>query len=138
MVEKLVLEFYTVCFCFPSWGLSKYIETKVQTTWFYLISRFFKNKKRSGTSLPCLVFWIIFEEKYFSCYILLIGQVSLSGFTSWDIEQYVYCNCLLTRLWRHKLWSQSYLSNRAIFSTWPKSHDKNLNILRTERDFKMK
>ena len=31
-----------------------------------------------------------------------------------------------------------YFSNEAIFSTWPKSQDKNLNILRTERTFKMK
>ena len=31
------LTFYTVCFyCMPSCGLSKYIETKPQTTWFYV------------------------------------------------------------------------------------------------------
>ena len=30
------------------------------------------------------------------------------------------------------------LSNQAAFSTWPKSHDQNLNILRTEEAFKMK
>ena len=31
-----------------------------------------------------------------------------------------------------------YLSNQAVFPTWPKSRDKNLNILRTKRAFKMK
>ena len=32
------LKYYTVCFgCMPSWRLSKYIETKLQTTCFYLI-----------------------------------------------------------------------------------------------------
>ena len=31
-----------------------------------------------------------------------------------------------------------YLSNRDVFPTWPKSYDKNLNILRTERVFKIK
>ena len=37
------LKFYTVCFyCMPSWGLSKYIETKLQTTCFHLILSFFK------------------------------------------------------------------------------------------------
>ena len=37
------LKFYTVCFyCILSWGLSKYIKTKLDTTCFYLISRFFK------------------------------------------------------------------------------------------------
>ena len=32
------LKFYVVCFyCIPSWGLSKYFETKLQTSCFYLI-----------------------------------------------------------------------------------------------------
>ena len=45
---------------------------------------------------------MILQVKYFSCYILLTDQISLSPFTSWDIGQYAYCNCLLTRLWRYK------------------------------------
>ena len=37
------LEFYTVCFyCMPNRGLSKFIETRVQTTCFYLILGFLK------------------------------------------------------------------------------------------------
>ena len=52
LVKVHVLNFYTVCFyCIPSWGLSKYIETELQTTFFYLIYRFSENKKRSGTIL---------------------------------------------------------------------------------------
>ena len=31
-----------------------------------------------------------------------------------------------------------YFSNQAVFPTWPKSRDKNLNILRTKWAFKMK
>ena len=61
----------------------------------------------------------------------------LVTFTSWDIGQYVYCNYLLTWLWRHKFCSQLYLSNQAV-PTWHKSQDKNLIILRTKRAFKMK
>ena len=38
---------------------------------------FLKNKKRSSTSLPCLIFCIIFKEKFFSGCILLIDQVLL-------------------------------------------------------------
>ena len=35
------LKLHTVCFyCMPSWGLSKYIETKLQSTCFYLIKLF--------------------------------------------------------------------------------------------------
>ena len=40
---------------------------------------FLKNKKRSGTCAPSLIFCMIFEEKYFSRYILLTDQISLSG-----------------------------------------------------------
>ena len=29
----------------------------------------------------------------------------LIAFTSWDIGQYVYCNCLFSRMWRHKFWN---------------------------------
>ena len=46
------LKFNTVCLYFmSSCGLSKYIETKLQTNCFYLIKAFFL-KKRPGTSLP--------------------------------------------------------------------------------------
>ena len=50
----------------------------------------------------------------------------------------MYFNSLLTRLWRHKFGKYSYLSNQAIFSTCPKGQDKNFNIFRTKRAFKMK
>ena len=38
--------------------------------------------------------------------IILTDQISsLIAFTSWDIGQNVYYNCLLTKLWRHKIWN---------------------------------
>ena len=47
------LKLYTVCFyCMPSLGLSKYIETKLQSTWFFSYKICLENKKRSGTSFP--------------------------------------------------------------------------------------
>ena len=64
------LKCYTVSFyCMPSWGLSKDIETKPQTTSFYLIKSFFKKQKEVWNKSPCLIFCINFVEKYFSCYI---------------------------------------------------------------------
>ena len=48
----------------------------------------------------------------------------LTFLTSWDILQYVYCNYLFSSLWRHE------------FEINPQ--DKNLNILRRKRVFKMK
>ena len=54
------LKSYTVFIVSPSRELSRYIETKVPSTCFYLIA-FFKKAKES----PCLNFCIIFHEKYF-------------------------------------------------------------------------
>ena len=69
---------YSCFYCMQSWGLSKYIETKLRTTSFYILG-FLKNRKRSGTSHPCFIFCIVFKEKYFSFYIIWTDQVSLSG-----------------------------------------------------------
>ena len=67
---------------------------------------FLKNKKRSGTRLSAS-FSAWFLNKNISIVILcyLTKFQYLVVFTSWDIGQYVYCNCLLTRLWRHKFWN---------------------------------
>ena len=90
------LKFYAICFyCMPSWRLSKYIENKLQTTCFYLLRSFFKRQKGVWNWSLCLIFCMIFEEKYFSCSILLTDQIFLSG-SLYFVGQYVYCNCLLT------------------------------------------
>ena len=133
------LKFYTVCFyCMLGSGLSKYIETKLQTTCFYLIRSFFKNKKRSGTSFPVsFSAWFLKKNiSFIMCYCLT--KYCLVVFTLWDNGKYVYCNCFLTRLWRHKFWNQLYLSNQAVFSTLPESQGNNSNILRTTKAFEMK
>ena len=74
------LDFHTICFyCIPNWGLSKYIETKLQTTCVYLILSIFKKETEVWNWSPCLTFCIAFEQKFFSCDILLIDQVSFCG-----------------------------------------------------------
>ena len=85
------------------------------------------HKKKSVVSL-------ISEGKYFS-YILLTDHISLF---LWDIEQYVYCNCLLIKLWRHKFWNEPYFLIEPFFLHDLKIKKKNLNNLRTKRAFKMK
>ena len=41
------LKFYTVCFyCMQSYGLSKYIKTKLQITWFYPVKSFYEKQKK--------------------------------------------------------------------------------------------
>ena len=106
---------YTVYFFWmPSWGLSNYMKTELLLPHVKL----FKKLKRSLK----LVFWPhflhIFLKKSISIIIFywLIKFHCLVAFTSWDIGQYMYCNYLLTRLWRHKFWNQIYLSNKVTFS----------------------
>ena len=82
------------------WGLSKYIKTKLQTTFFYFMQSFFKKIKKvpEVVSLPHSLdyFW----REYFFCYILKVRF--LIFFTSWDTGKYLYCNCLFPKLWRRK------------------------------------
>ena len=68
------LKFYKVCFyCKPSWGLSKYIETKL----LLLHIRVFLEQLIEVWNLsPCLIFIISFEEKQFLLLYSINSQVS--------------------------------------------------------------
>ena len=102
-----VLKLYTFCFnCLPSWGLSKLIETKLQTIFFTSYKVCLKNKKRSGTSFPAsFSAWFLKKNIYVVIFYYLTKLQCLVAFTSWDTGQYVYRNCLLTRLWPQKFWN---------------------------------
>ena len=70
------------------------------------IKRFFKKTKRR-LELVCLPHFLHgFWSKNISLVIFfyLTKLQYLVAFTSWDIGRYVYCNSLLTRLWRNKFW----------------------------------
>ena len=74
------LNFYTVYFyCISSWGLSKYIETKWQTTCFYLILTFFKKTKRGVELVSLLHFLHHFWRKIF----LLLYSNNWPNFIFW-------------------------------------------------------
>ena len=105
-----------------SWGLSQHIETiSCGPLGLILYKTFLKNKKRSGTSLPVSFSkWILKKNVSLVMLYYLTKFHCLVAFTSLDFGHNVYCNCLLTMLWRHKFWNWPYLSNKAIFSTWQK------------------
>ena len=92
---------------------------------------FLKKQRRSGTSFPAsfsawfwrkIYFSVLFTEKKFIVWLLLLCKT---------LGNMCFRNSLLTRLWCYKIWNN--LSNQAIFPTWPKSWDTNLNILRKKR-----
>ena len=72
---------------------------------------------------------MIFQEKWFLRYILLTKFHSLIVFISSYVGQYMYWNYFCTRLWRHKILNQPYLSNQVVFLHV---------ILRMERVLKVK
>ena len=107
-------KFYIFCFnCLPSWGLSKMIKTKLQPICSYLKQSFFVfYKKWSGTSLlASFSTWFLKKNISVVIFYYLTKFQCLVAFTSWDIGQYVYSNCLLTKLWRQKFWNLPYLSD---------------------------
>ena len=94
----------------------------------------FTSFKGPGTSLPAS-FSILFLKGN-TC--LVKYSINWPSFIIWlpllreIMGNMCYCNCLLTRLQRQKFWNCPYLSNQAVFSAWPKSEEKNLNILGTK------
>ena len=80
-----------------------------------------------------------FQEKYFSCYILLTAQMLLSDCFYFS----KYWAIFVLRLFTNQALASSnlkltlsFLSSR--FPTSPKSQDKNLNIVRTKGAFQVK
>ena len=66
---------------------------------------FLKSKKKSGTSLPAsFSAWILKKNILLVIFYYLTKFHCLVAFTTWGIGQYVYCNYLLTFLWRLKFW----------------------------------
>ena len=69
-----------------------------------------KNKKWSGTSLPASCYaWFLQKNICVAIFYYLTKFHCLVVSTPWDIRKYMYCNCLLTRLWRHEFWNSSHL-----------------------------
>ena len=91
------LKIYTICIsCIPSWGLWKYIEIKLQITCYYLYKAFFFLKKRGLelVSLPRFLDYFWREIFFFIMFLEMTKFHCLVAFISWNMGQYVYCNCL--------------------------------------------
>ena len=103
--------------------------------------RFFEKSEKGLEQVSQTHFLHILGRKKFILFycILLIDQVSLSEclyfVRCWAISVLqLFVNQAVTS-WILKF---TLLSNQVLFSTWPKSLDKNLNISRTKRAFKIK
>ena len=106
-----ILKFYTVYFyCMPSWRLSKYIKTRLEITYFYLINPFKKTKRGLGLLFLFYLlhdFWRKIYLLLHTCYTLvtLTGQISLSG-CHYFIRCWAICWAIFdNQVWRHKFWN---------------------------------
>ena len=85
-------------------------------------AQFWFFKKGSGNSFSTTFCEWFFKKNVFQVMFYQPTKFHcLIAFTSWDIGQYVYCKCLLSRLWRQRFWNQPDLSNQAVFL-----HDQNV------------
>ena len=101
------LRFYTVSFfvCQVE-DYQNILKLSCRPLAFTSYKAFLKNKKRSGTSLPASFSLHGFWRKIFLVLLFYLTKFQcLAAFASWDIGQYVYCNSLVTRLWRNKFWN---------------------------------
>ena len=81
---------------------------------------------------------MIFEEKCFSCYFRLTHQISSSGYL-YFLRYCAMCFVFVCfRDWDVINFEINFVFLIKPFFTCPKSQDKNLNILRTQRAFKIK
>ena len=75
--------------------------------------------------------WLFKKNNYHIIFYKLRKLHGLVVFAAWDIWQHMHCNYLFVNLWHHRFLSISFL-------TWPKKSRQKVNILRTERNFKVK
>ena len=79
----------------------KWLKLSCSLVAFTSYKAFLKNNQRSGTILPAsFSVWYLKKNISVVIFYYLIKLQSLVTFTSLDIGQYMYRNCLLTRLWR--------------------------------------
>ena len=108
-----ILKFYLFCFiACQAENYLKWLKLSYRPPAFTSYMAFLKNKKRPGTILPAsFSTWFLWKYISVGIFYYLTKVQCLVAFISWDIGQYVYFNCLLTRLWRYKFRTEPYLSN---------------------------
>ena len=117
-------KFYTICFyCMTSFCMI--FEEKYLSCYILVTEKYYVKSKCPYLELFWSIFsliWTEYGEIYLSVFSPNEGKYGpeelrirtlftqcklhwLIAFTSWGIWKYMYHNCLLTRLWRHKFWS---------------------------------
>ena len=128
------LKFYTEFYVFFICQVKSYqdiLKLSYRPTTFYLTC-FFKKTER-GLELVSLSHFL---HDFWRITFFLLQSINWPNCIVWlPLRHEILCKmCMLIVCYP----DQYYLSNLAAFSTWPKTQDKILNILRTKRAFKTK
>ena len=103
-------------FSLQSDGYRNILKVNCKTLAFTSCKAFLTNKKRFGTRLPAsFSTWFLKKNIFLVIFYYLTKFYYLFSFKSWAVFQYVYCDCLLTRLWSHEFWSEPYLPHQGAF-----------------------
>ena len=114
----------------------KWLKLSCRSLAFTSNEAFLKNKKRTGTSLPnSISAWYLKKNIYLVIFFYLTKFQCLVAFTSWDIGWYVYCNSLLTRLWRNKFLYWPYISKSSRFFCMTKKSRQKFKYPENEKSF---
>ena len=113
--------------CFQIEGDRNILNLRCRPFAFISYRAFLENKKRSGPSFHVsFSAWILMKNV--SGDIFINQRRFIVWLPSWDVAQYLYCNFLLTRLWRCDILkltlSLPFLSSR--FPTWSKDSGQKL------------
>ena len=104
--KQVVCSFISLCFSSPRISIQQKQTAENCRLLIWRYTRFWFFRKESRTSFSSVFCVWFFNKKVFHVIFYYLTKFhGLIAFTSWDIEQYVYCNCLVTRLWHHKFWN---------------------------------
>ena len=132
----MVCSLVTIHFDSPNLAYNKNKLYKTLDYWSIYAQFWCFNKESENSFSTTFCVWIS-KQNVSHCLIV---------FTSWDIGYYKYCNCLFSLSIATVYFPDCDAINFEInhiflikpLLTWPKIQDKNLNVLRKERAFKVK
>ena len=125
--------FFVVC---PVEDYRNILKWRCRPLAFTSFKAFLERRTISAVSFPASFSKWFLKKKYFSYYVLLPEQISLTGCIYFERYLVSYmCNIVIVSWWSFDViifWNWYYLFHQVVFSPLPKIQDKNLNTLRTK------
>ena len=112
-------------FCqFSTWTYNKNKLYKILDCWCRDMLNFDSLEKCLNKFSTTFCVWFSKKNIFHVIFYQLTKFHCLIAFTSWNIGQYVYCSCLLTRVWRHNFEIKLIFLIKPFFYMTKKSRQK--------------